>query len=93
MKRPTFKRPYATHYYSSTGDREPSFSSQGAAGSDYGAIRATVVRIFMGQYAKALIHDRRDGTLLYTIKYDSTGLKIHYGAEPASTTLMLRRVK
>jgi hypothetical protein len=47
----------------------------------------------MGQYAKALIHDRRDGTLLYTIKYDSTGLKIHYGAEPASTTLMLRRVK
>jgi len=89
-KTPTFKRPYATHYYQSNSDREPSFSSQGAASSDYGAIRASVVRIFMGQYAKALIHDRRDGTLLYTVKYDTTGLKIHYGSEPQA---VLRRIK
>lgn len=73
------KRPYATHYYSDPAAKEPAFTSQGAAKTDEGAIRATVVRVFMHQYVKALIHDRRTGLLLYTIKLDSGGLRVHYG--------------
>lgn len=85
------KRPYATHYYSDAHSSIADFSSQGAASTDHGAVRATVVRIFMGQWAKAVIQDRRDGTTVYTITLGAQGLKIHYGAAVGGAP-KLRRV-
>lgn len=74
------KRPFATHYYSSAGDHEPSFTSCGAAKTEEGAIRATVVRVFIGQYAKAIIHDRVTGVALYHVLTGAGGLRIRYGS-------------
>lgn len=86
------KRPYATHYYVRTNDKDPSFTSRGAASTEHGAIRATVVRIFLGQYVKAIVVDRELGVPIYTIRLQSTGLHITYGRERESVT-ELRRVK
>ncbi len=84
------KRPYSTSYFSTAEAKEADITSHGAASSDKGAIRASVVRIFMGEYRKALVHDRRTGDLLYTIRLDQGGLKVFYGREPM---VALRRVK
>lgn len=93
MKAPVIKRRYATHYYTSVHDRGPSFTSHGAASSERGAIRATVVRIFMGQYGKAVVVDRETNLPLYTIKLTVEGLRVHYGRGEAVEQPLLRRVR
>lgn len=92
VKRQAYKRPYSTHYYSLSDDKDPSYSSHGACSSEMGAIRATVVRIFIGQYKKALVHDRDTGNLLYTIKIGPGGLQVFYG-RAAESDVVLRRIK
>lgn len=86
------KRPYLTQYYNDAGTRDNAWSSQGFSASDRGAVRASVVRIFMGEYGKALIYDRRDGTLAYTVKVGANGLQIHYG-NATGEVHHIRRVK
>jgi hypothetical protein len=85
------KRPFATHYFSDLNARENAYASQGAASSERGAIRATVVHVFMQEWAKALIYDRRTGVLIYTVKVTSHGIQVYYGA--TAETQHLRRVK
>lgn len=86
------KRPFVTYYYSDIGARDQAWTSQGFSASDRGAVRASVVRIFMGEYGKALIYDRRDGTLAYTVKVGASGLQIHYGSATGEIR-HIRRVK
>jgi hypothetical protein len=93
MKTTAIKRRYATNYYTSVHDRGPSFTSHGAAASEQGAIRATVVRIFMGQYGKAVVVDRETGIPIYTIKLTVEGLRVQYGRGEAEQPVLLRRVR
>lgn len=93
MQRPqVLKRPYATHYYTSATDRTPTFTSHGACSSEQGAIRATVVRIFMGQYGKAMVVDRTLDVVIYTIKLTVAGLQVTYGRDHEAVRPALRRV-
>jgi hypothetical protein len=85
------KRRYATHYFTGIADGLPSYVSHGAASSEQGAIRATVVRIFLGQYGKAVVIDRELNVPIYTIKLTAQGLRVHYGRE-AEPPVVLRRV-
>ena len=73
------KRPYATLYYTGSRTREPALTSQGFASTDKGAIRATVVRIFMGEYVRAVIYDRHLGIPIYTVELGEYGLQVQYG--------------
>lgn len=86
------KRPYATHYFTSPGDKFAAFTAHGACSSEQGAIRATVVRIFMGQYSKAVVVDRELEIVIYTIRLTGAGLQVTYGREQQAAPL-LRRVK
>lgn len=74
-------RQFATRYFSTHDAKEDEYSGHGAASTEQGAIAATVVRIFLKQYAKALIIDRMSGAVIYTIKLDSYGLRVLYGRE------------
>lgn len=74
-----FKRPYATMYYADAKATVPGLVSQGFCSSDRGAIRASVVRIFMGEYKKAVIYDRKLGIPVYTVQLGKGGLQAHYG--------------
>ena len=74
------RRPFSTHYYRGAGDREPEAVSHGACASEEGAIRATVVRVFMGQYQKAIIHDRRTGVAIYNVRQGPGGIQVRYGS-------------
>jgi hypothetical protein len=74
-----FKRPYATHYYTNATDRNPSITSNGACASEEGAIRASAVRIFMGQYGKCKVVDRTSGAVIYTVARGSKGFDVRYG--------------
>lgn len=85
-------RPYATHYFTDAYARDASWTSQGFSATDRGAIRASVVRIFMGEYGKALIYDRENGALVYTVKVGANGLQIHYGSGQTEVH-HIRRVK
>lgn len=69
------KRPYATHYYRGG----TLLQAQGACASPEGAVRATVVRIFLGQYDKAVVVDRRNGVPQYTVTINGANLRVHYG--------------
>lgn len=81
MSKPIIRR-YATHYYNGVHDSSPkAISSHGAAASEQGAIRATVVRIFLGQYAKAIVVDRELDVPIYTIRLTSSGLQVTYGRQ------------
>lgn len=73
------RRPYATHYYRHATDRAADLVTQGAAKSPEGAIRATVVRVFLEQHEKAVIHDRRTGLAIYTVVRTGAGIRVHYG--------------
>lgn len=72
-------RRYATHYYSSTSDAVPALSSWGACASEKGAIRASVVRVFTGEYVKAVIFDRELEVPIYSVALGEDGLQVHYG--------------
>jgi len=75
-----YKRPFATHYYRFPTDTGPELVSQGAAKTEEGAIRATVVRVFVGQYAKAIIYDRDSGSAMYHVITGPGGLRVRYGS-------------
>jgi len=88
------KRPYATKYYTGLAVREDAYSTQGAATTEQGAIRATVVRIFMSEYAKAVIFDRRTNVPIYTVKIGVHGIQVHYGSAVLNDVAdKLRRIK
>lgn len=74
------KRPFATHYFTLASDRVADVVSQGAASSEQGAIRAAIVRVFMGQYQKAVIFDRYTGVAVYHIRPGAGGLQVRYGS-------------
>jgi hypothetical protein len=76
----TFKRPYVTHYYAGVNDGAAAYKSYGAAASEQGAIRAAIVRVFLGQWAKAVVHDRATGVALYNIRVGVGGIRVQYGS-------------
>lgn len=80
MKAAEIRRPFATHYFHSANDRAPAHCSRGAASTEEGAIRATIVRVFLGQYGKAIIYDRRTGVALYNVRPGPSGLQVRYGS-------------
>lgn len=59
-------RPFQTYYYRSCTDKPGDWSRIGRAATDVGAVRASVVRLLTGQYAKAVVH-REDGVTMYTL--------------------------
>lgn len=66
------KRPYQVLYY------EGNFqASQGHAGTEHGAIRASVVRVFLKQYDMARIFEA--GVLIYTVHKRGRELLVSYG--------------
>lgn len=73
-------RPYATHYFTLANDREADTVSRGAAATEEGAIRAALVRVFLGQYQKAVIVDRYTGVAVYHIRPGAGGLLVRFGA-------------
>lgn len=73
------KRPFATFYYRGVFDPLDQPVHQGAAKTEVNARRATVVRIIIEQYAKAVIIDRHDGTVLYTLRHAKSGITISFG--------------
>jgi len=74
------KRPYATHYFTLASDRVADVVSHGAASTEQGAIRGAIVRVFMGQYQKAIIYDRYTGVAVYHIRPGAGGLQVRYGS-------------
>jgi len=74
------KRRYATHYFTLATDRVADVVSHGAASSEQGAIRAAIVRVFLGQYQKAIVVDRETGVALYNIRPGAGGLQVRYGS-------------
>lgn len=72
------KRPYQVLYFLRCGTKL--HDSQGHAGSEMGAIRASVVRIFLGQYSLAQVFE--SGVLIYTVKQVSArNIQIYYGSD------------
>lgn len=59
-------RPFQTYYYRSCADKPGDWSRIGRAASSVGAVRASVVRLVTGQYAKAVVHGE-DGVTMYTL--------------------------
>lgn len=74
------KRPYSTHYFTLANDREADTVSSGAASTEEGAIRAAIVRVFMGQYQKAVIYNRYTGVAVYHIRPGAGGISVRFGA-------------
>ncbi len=73
-------RPYATHYFYNPVDSTADTVSHGASASEEGALRACIVRVFLGQYAKAVIHDRSTGVPVYTVRRGAGGIRVSYGS-------------
>ena len=59
-------RPYQTMYYRSTSDKIQEWTRVGRASSPVGAFRASAVRLFTGQYMKAVVHGV-GGEVLFTL--------------------------
>jgi hypothetical protein len=72
------KRPYTTFYCNSPHDTQRMYVTQGHSVSEKGAIRGSVVRIFMREHAKAFIVF--EGVLIYTVKSGTEGIKVSYGS-------------
>lgn len=72
------KRPFITRYFDEPGGAA---EAHGACTTEEGAIRATVVRIFVGQWLYAVVFDRsKAGDVpIYTIKRTGNALTVHYG--------------
>lgn len=73
-------RPFATHYYAGANDKLAAVSSQGAASTEAGAVRAALVRCFLGQYAKALIVDRFTGVVVCNVHRAGHGFRLSLGS-------------
>ena len=74
------KRPYSTHYYTLANDREADTVSRGASSTEQGAVRAAMVRIFCGQYQKAVIFDRYTGRAILNIRPGPAGIQLRAGS-------------
>jgi len=70
------KRPYTTHYYDNNKAGVPTATSHGYSASEKGAIRAAVVRVFMGEHSYALVFE--GSYLIYTIKLGNKGLQVDF---------------
>lgn len=68
------KRPYATLYYALKTDKTPSFSAHGACKSEQGAIRASIVRIWMKEYQRIRCVDRELDIVLWEVWLGDDGL-------------------
>ena len=67
-------RPFATHYFAA-GSKDP--AAKGHAASEEGAIRASVVRVFLRQWVSAEIYE--DGVLIYSVVRHGRTITIHLG--------------
>jgi len=76
----TLKRRYATRYYATKEAALEAVVTQGAAASEQGAIRAAVVRIFLGQHGKCVVIDRTTGEQMYQMFRGAGGLQTKYGS-------------
>lgn len=77
----TIKRRFATRYYLNQRETANDFATHGAASSEHGAIRAAVVRIFLGQYAKCVVVDRLTNTEMYQLQRGPKGLETRYAKD------------
>lgn len=74
------KRPWHTLYFTSADEAEDQAVAHGHAASEVGAIRASVVRVFVNQYNEARVY--HDGVLAYTVRHNVPGLQVYYGRAP-----------
>ena len=74
------KRRYATRYYHTKEAALTNIATQGAASTEQGAIRAAVVRIFLGQHGKCVVIDRTTGEQMYQLFRGAGGLQAKYGS-------------
>lgn len=86
------KRRFATLYFDQDDAPRNAYVTQGAAASPEGAIRATIVRVFMQQHAKAIIYDRELEVDVLTVRMTAHGLQAYYADKPHEA-VKLRRVK
>lgn len=75
------KRPWQTLYFTSTCEADDQAVAHGHAATEAGAIRASVVRVFLNQYREARVYDA--GVLVYTIRHNKAGLQIYFGRAPS----------
>jgi hypothetical protein len=73
-------RRYGTEYYYGDRDKAADVAKHGAAMTEHGAIRAAIVRVFLGEYAKATIVDRWTGVALYHVVRAAGGIHVRYGS-------------
>lgn len=79
MRTTPYKRPYVTFYFKNANDKRAAFVSRGWSSSPQGAIRAAVVRVFMGEYGKAVVLHR--AAVIYTVRANSNGLLVRNESE------------
>lgn len=91
------KRRFATLYYKSGVYRgRPQHIARGTAASIKGAVRATVVRVFMGEYkgCYAVVYDRELEMNILVVRIGANGLEVKATAElTQAQATKLRRVK
>ena len=66
-KIPHYTRPYLTYYYSGIEGDETATAGKGCSSTEEGALKAAIVRLFLGQYFSAVIYDRRTGVAVQHI--------------------------
>jgi hypothetical protein len=76
MNRNFYSRPYATYYYDGLSALLNDKAGHGAAKTLDGARRATVVRMMMWQYTKAIIVDRNRGQIVLCLKRHKKSITI-----------------
>lgn len=76
------KRPFTNLYYGTHTAPEDAYVAQGHAASERGAIRASVVRVFLNQYAMTRVF--HEGVKIYTIHHTKRGMQISYGSSVRS---------
>lgn len=86
------KRRFATLYFDQDSAPRNAYVTQGAACTPEGAVRATIVRVFMRQHAKAIIYDRELETDVLQVRMTSQGLQAYYVDKPHEA-VKLRRIK
>lgn len=76
------KRPFVNMYYATHNAPVDQYVSQGHAASERGAIRASVVRVFMNEHAMTRVF--HEGVQIYTIHHSKAGLQIKFGRSQRS---------
>lgn len=86
------KRRFATLYYT-TSDVRAGHVARGSAATIKGAVRATVVRVFMGEYkgCNAVIYDRELEMPIMHVRIGANGLEIK--SSPELTTSQHTRLR